>query len=90
MSPSDAPQPTPEPSRSSRLARRLRIIGARLRALAWNAVKITGEEAIKGFGNKAGSFLAIALAVIVLAVFLGISPTTLLRAAAERALGLKL
>ncbi|MEU0698118.1 hypothetical protein ABZ349_29630 [Streptomyces niveus] len=86
MSPTDASQPTPVPSRS----RRLRIVGARLRALVWKAVKLAGEEVVKGFGNKAGSFIAIALAMIVLAVILGISPATLLRAAAEKALGLKL
>ncbi|MFJ4917692.1 hypothetical protein [Streptomyces sp. NPDC088726] len=86
MSPTDASQPTPAPNRS----RRLRVVGARLRALAWKAVKLTGEEAVKGFGNKAGALLAVATAVVVLAVILGVSPATLLRAAAEKALGLKL
>ncbi|MFD9289673.1 hypothetical protein ACFWBV_15560 [Streptomyces sp. NPDC060030] len=86
MSPTDASPPTPAPTRS----RRLRVVGARLRALAWKAVKLAGEEAVKGFGNKAGSFLAVAVAVVILAMILGISPTTLLRAAAEKALGLKL
>lgn len=60
-------------------ARRLRIIAARMRALAWKLVKLSGEEFIKGFANKAGSITALVLGVVVVAYVLGVDPADAVR-----------
>jgi hypothetical protein len=67
------------PNRSRRLIRRLRVIAARTRVIAWKAVKLSGEEFVKGFANKAGAITALALSVIVGAYALGIDPADAVR-----------
>ncbi|MFG3480130.1 hypothetical protein ACGF3K_33630 [Streptomyces sp. NPDC047980] len=67
------------PDRSRRLIRRLRVIAARIRAIAWKAVKLSGEEFVKGFANKTGALAALALSVIVVAHVLGVDPADAVR-----------
>jgi hypothetical protein len=67
------------PDRSRRLIRRLRVIAARIRAIAWKAVKLSGEEFVKGFANKTGGLAALALSVIVVAHMLGVDPADAVR-----------
>ncbi|MCQ8195064.1 hypothetical protein [Streptomyces rugosispiralis] len=66
------------PSRS-RLARRLRLIAARARAIAWKLVKLSGEEFVKGFANKAGSITALVPGAVVVACMLGLDPADVVR-----------
>ncbi|MFF4709307.1 hypothetical protein ACWC4D_33910 [Streptomyces sp. NPDC001288] len=68
-----------DPDRTGRPTRRLRIIAARTRAGAWKLVKLSGEEFVKGFANKAGGIAALALAVLVVAFALGIDPADAVR-----------
>ncbi|MFD7781332.1 hypothetical protein [Streptomyces sp. NPDC059753] len=58
----------------NRIARHPRIIGARMRAIAWKLVKLSGEEFVKGFANKAGAIIALVMGVIAGAYALGIDP----------------
>ncbi|MFI2636703.1 hypothetical protein ACH5A2_41105 [Streptomyces collinus] len=67
------------PNRRRRLAQRLRIIAARTRAIAWKVVKLSGEEFVKGFANKAGGITALVLGVIVVAYALGVDPAEAVR-----------
>ncbi|MGW1297739.1 hypothetical protein, partial [Streptomyces sp. NPDC002533] len=73
-------------SRRRRLARRLRIITARTRAIAWKLVKLSGEEFVKGFANRAGAVTALVLGVVAVAYALGIDPAEAVR----RMLGMQL
>ncbi|MGA5558933.1 hypothetical protein [Streptomyces lavendulocolor] len=57
MSIADAPQPA-QPNRRQRLARRIRIGGARLRPLAWKGVRLTARQFLAGFGYTAGAAAA--------------------------------
>ncbi|MDQ0904693.1 hypothetical protein QFZ22_000678 [Streptomyces canus] len=66
-------------SRSRRLARRVRIIAARIRAIAWKLVKLSGEEFVKGFANKAGAVTALVLGAVAVAYALGIDPADAVR-----------
>ncbi|WP_326783074.1 hypothetical protein [Streptomyces sp. NBC_00151] len=50
-----------------------------MRALAWKLVKLSGEEFIKGFANKAGSITALVLGVVVVAYVLGVDPADAVR-----------
>ncbi|MPY49942.1 hypothetical protein [Streptomyces acidicola] len=68
---------SPNPSR--RLAQRLRIMAARTRAIAWKLVKLSGEEYIKGFANKAGAITAPVLGVGAVAYVLGVDPADAVR-----------
>jgi hypothetical protein len=67
------------PDRRRRLARRLRTIAARMRAIAWKLVKLSGEEFVKGFANKAGAVTALVLAVLIVAHVLGVDPADAVR-----------
>ncbi|MFF9810786.1 hypothetical protein ACF1G5_37865 [Streptomyces coeruleorubidus] len=67
------------PNRRRRLAQRLRIIAARTRAIAWKLVKLSGEEFVKGFANKAGAVTALVLGVLVVAHVLGVNPADAVR-----------
>ncbi|MEV5089464.1 hypothetical protein AB0N18_16395 [Streptomyces griseoincarnatus] len=67
------------PNRSQRLARRLRIITARTRAIAWKLVKLSIKEFVKGFAKKAGAITASVVGVIVGAYALGIDPADAVR-----------
>lgn len=59
--------------------RRMRVIAARMRAIAWKLVKLSSEEFVKGFANKAGAITALVLGVIVVAYALGIAPADAVR-----------
>jgi hypothetical protein len=80
-------QPSPDhraavsarPDRRRRLAQRLRIIAARTRAIAWKLVKLSGEEFVKGFANKAGAVTALVLGVVIVAHVLGVNPADAVR-----------
>ncbi|MEW1892240.1 hypothetical protein [Streptomyces sp. NPDC085659] len=80
-------QPSPDhqaalparPNRSRLLIRRARIIAARTRAIAWKLVKLSGEEFVKGFANKAGALTTRVLAVFVAAYALGVDPAEAVR-----------
>ncbi|WP_053196321.1 hypothetical protein [Streptomyces viridochromogenes] len=72
--------PPDDQSRARRFRRRLRVLAARLRAMAWKAVGLFGEEFIKGFANKAGGIAAIALCAVGIAYLLGMSPADAVRA----------
>ncbi|MFJ9250360.1 hypothetical protein [Streptomyces sp. NPDC101776] len=80
-------QPSPDhqaaipagPNRSQRLARRLRIITARTRAIVWKLVKLSVEEFVKGFANKAGATTALVLGAVGVAFVLGIDPADAVR-----------
>lgn len=67
------------PNRSRRFPRRPRIIAARIRAIAWKLVKLSGEEFVKGFANKAGGITALVLGVVVVAYALGVDPADAVR-----------
>ncbi|MEQ6028112.1 hypothetical protein SOM70_36780 [Streptomyces salinarius] len=43
------------------------MLVVRARALVWKLVKLSGEEFVKGFANKAGGITALALGVLVVA-----------------------
>ncbi|OEJ20972.1 hypothetical protein AS594_39995 [Streptomyces agglomeratus] len=45
-------------NRRDRVTRRLRIVGARLRALAWKAVRLSTWQFLKGFGYTVGAWAA--------------------------------
>ncbi|WP_189152286.1 hypothetical protein [Streptomyces lacrimifluminis] len=62
-----------------RLVQRLRIITARTRAIIWKLVKLSGEEFVKGFANKAGAITALVLGVVAIAYALGIDPADAVR-----------
>ncbi|MCB8908446.1 MULTISPECIES: hypothetical protein [unclassified Streptomyces] len=62
-----------------RLVQRLRLITARTRAIARKLVKLSGEEFVKGFANKAGAVTALILGVLVVAHVLGVDPTDAVR-----------
>ncbi|MFJ6900555.1 hypothetical protein [Streptomyces hokutonensis] len=67
-------------NRSQRLAaQRLRIITARTRAIAWKLVKLSVEEFVKGFANKAGAITALALGAVAITYVLGVHPTDAVR-----------
>ncbi|MEV5659421.1 hypothetical protein [Streptomyces sp. NPDC052291] len=80
-------QPSPDhqavvparPNRLRRLTRRARIIAARTRVIAWKLVKLSGEEFVKGFANKAGAVTALVLGVVVVACALGVDPAEAVR-----------
>ncbi|MFE6946040.1 hypothetical protein [Streptomyces chartreusis] len=67
------------PTRSRRLIQRLRIITARTRAIIWKLVRLSGEEYVKGFANKAGAITALVLGVMAVAHVLGIDPAEAVR-----------
>jgi len=67
------------PNRRRRLAQRLRILVTRTRAIAWKLVKLSGEEFVKGFANKAGAITALVLGVLVVAYTLGVNPADAVR-----------
>ncbi|MFE0776420.1 hypothetical protein [Streptomyces sp. NPDC058861] len=62
-----------------RFVQRLRLLTARTRAIAWKLVKLSGEEFVKGFANKAGAVTALILGVLVVAHVLGVDPTDAVR-----------
>ncbi|MFE9976032.1 hypothetical protein ACFYRD_36290 [Streptomyces hirsutus] len=62
-----------------RLVQRLRILAAHMRAIAWKLVKLSGEEFVKGFANKAGAVTALVLGVLVVAYVLGVDPADAVR-----------
>ncbi|MFJ9721014.1 hypothetical protein ACIRPQ_34645 [Streptomyces sp. NPDC101213] len=66
-------------NRSHRLARQLRVLTARMRAIAWKVVKLFGEEFVKGFANKAGGITALVLSGVVVAYALGVDPADAVR-----------
>ncbi|MFD4483459.1 hypothetical protein ACFWPU_46240 [Streptomyces sp. NPDC058471] len=66
-------------NRPGRLARRLHVLAARVRAIAWKLVKLSGEEFVKGFANKAGAVTALVLGVLVVAHVLGVDPADAVR-----------
>ncbi|GAB7111095.1 hypothetical protein JCM4814A_94140 [Streptomyces phaeofaciens JCM 4814] len=66
-------------SRWHRTTRRVRVLAARSRAIAWKLVKLSGEEFVKGFANKAGGIVALILAVLAIAYLLGIDPAEAVR-----------
>ncbi|WUT01650.1 hypothetical protein OHA46_33370 (plasmid) [Streptomyces sp. NBC_00708] len=80
-------QPSPDhqtavpasPNRPFPLARRARIIAARTQAIAWRLVKLSGEEFVKGFANKAGAVTALVLGAVVVAYALGVDPAEAVR-----------
>lgn len=80
-------QPSPDhqaaisagPNRSQRLARRLRVITARTRAIAWKVVKLSVEEFVKGFANKAGAITALVLGAVAITYVLGVDPADAVR-----------
>ncbi|MFC5639660.1 hypothetical protein [Streptomyces bullii] len=55
-----------------------------MRASAWKLVKLSGEEFVKGFANKAGGIAALLLGIVVVAYMLGMDPA----AAVRRMLGM--
>ncbi|MFJ9026702.1 hypothetical protein ACIRPU_43225 [Streptomyces sp. NPDC102259] len=67
------------PNRRRRLAQRLRIIAARTRAIAWKLVKLSGEEFVKGFANKAGATTALVLGAALVSWVLGLDPADVVR-----------
>ncbi|MFJ3229217.1 hypothetical protein ACIPJS_38530 [Streptomyces sp. NPDC086783] len=67
------------PNMRRRLAQRLRIIAARTRSIAWKLVKLSGEEFVKGFANKAGGITAVVLGALVIAYALGVDPADAVR-----------
>ncbi|MFJ9634877.1 hypothetical protein ACIRU8_45025 [Streptomyces sp. NPDC101175] len=67
------------PNRWRRLIRRLRVIAARIRNIAWKAMKLPGEEFVKGFANKAGGISARVLGAVAIAYVLGIDPADAVR-----------
>ncbi|WP_327692400.1 hypothetical protein [Streptomyces sp. NBC_00459] len=67
------------PNRAHRLTRRLRIMTARMRAITWKLVTLSGEEFVKGFANKAGGIAALVLGVAVVAYVLGVDPDDAVR-----------
>ncbi|MEW1605670.1 hypothetical protein [Streptomyces sp. NPDC093808] len=80
-------QPSPDhqaavsarPDRRRRFVQHLRIITARTRAIAWKLVKLSGEEFVKGFANKAGAVTALVLGVLMVARMLGVDPADAVR-----------
>ena len=67
------------PDPRGRFAQRLRLLSARTRAIAWKLVKLSGEEFVKGFANKAGAVAALVLGVLVIAHVLGVDPADAVR-----------
>lgn len=67
------PRPPGHRARPTR-TRRLRILVARLRALAWKLVRLSGEEFVKSFANKASGITAPALGAFGIAYLLGVDP----------------
>jgi hypothetical protein len=67
------------PNRRRRLAQRLRIIAARTRAIGWKLVKLSVEEFVTGFANKAGGITALVLGTLVVAYILGVDPADAVR-----------
>ncbi|WP_406226985.1 hypothetical protein [Streptomyces anthocyanicus] len=55
------------------------MLVVRARALVWKLVKLSGEEFVKGFANKAGGITALALGVLVVAYVLGVDPAGAIR-----------
>ncbi|MFF4576516.1 hypothetical protein [Streptomyces sp. NPDC001410] len=78
-SPSRQAAVPPCPSRPHRVSRRLRVIAARMRAIAWKLVKLSGEEFVRGFANKAGGTTALVLGLVVVAYMLGVDPADTVR-----------
>ena len=80
-------QPSPDhqaaiptsPNRSQRLAQRLRILTTRTRAIAWKLVKLSVEEFVKGFANKAGAITALVLGAVAITYVLGGDPADAVR-----------
>ncbi|AXI91210.1 hypothetical protein SAM9427_36120 (plasmid) [Streptomyces sp. ETH9427] len=62
-----------------RFVQRLRLLTARTRAITWKLVKLSGEEFVKGFANKAGAVTALILGVLVVAHVLGVNPADAVR-----------
>ncbi|MGW2650041.1 hypothetical protein ACWC2T_35345 [Streptomyces sp. NPDC001393] len=67
------------PGWSRRLARGLRLIATHTRAIAWKLVKLSGEEFVKGFANKAGGITALVLGAVTVAWVLGLDPADAVR-----------
>ncbi|GGV50823.1 hypothetical protein GCM10010293_62150 [Streptomyces griseoflavus] len=62
-----------------RFVQRLRLLAARTRVISWKLVKLSGEEFVKGFANKAGAVTALVLGVLVVAHMLGVDPADAVR-----------
>lgn len=67
------------PKRPCRIARRLRLIAAPDRAIAWKLVKLSSEEFVKGLANKAGGITTLVLGALLVAWVLGLDPVDVVR-----------
>ncbi|MCX4625137.1 hypothetical protein [Streptomyces albogriseolus] len=81
VQPSPGPQAAvrARPDRRRRFVQRLRLLAARTRAITWKLMKLSGQEFVKGFANKAGAVTALVLGVLVMAHVLGVEPADAIR-----------
>ncbi|MEU6120243.1 hypothetical protein ABZ840_37605 [Streptomyces sp. NPDC047117] len=80
MSRPDIPQPIPARPRGRPLARRCRVLAARLRAALWRCVTLYGVDFGKGFACKAGMLTAAGVGLYFVRLWLGVPLDVLIRA----------
>lgn len=80
MSRTDIPQPVPAHPRGRRLARRCRLLAARLRAVLWRCVMLFGVDFGKDFACALGATAAAGVVLLILSVALDEPLTELIRA----------